>query len=383
MLIHRFLLFVIASILAGLIAGYVALQFGNQDQSVRIREATNRPRAADITPPFSYAAAVRAAAPSVVNIYTAKITTQRENPLLKDPYLRRYYGSRLGQPRKHIETSLGSGVIISANGLILTNHHVIQEADAIKVFLNNGRSLDARVLGADSDADIAVLKVDATDLPTIPVAHSADVRVGDVALAIGNPFGVGQTVTMGIISATGRNHLGINTFENFIQTDAAINPGNSGGALVDARGNLIGINTAIFSKSGGYQGIGFTIPSDLAIGVMKQIIKHGRVIRGWLGVAGEDVTPALARAFGLKTVKGVLISAVLRDGPADQAGVRPGDVITEINGRELKNAYDILNIVSVLRPGSKVSLDGLRGSTPFSAEVVLAERPRTTEPDKE
>ncbi len=383
MLIHRFLLFVVASILAGLIAGYVALRFNDQEPSLQIREATRPTRSVDNTPPFSYAAAVRAAAPSVVNIYTAKITTQRENPLLKDPYLRRYYGSRLGQPRQHIETSLGSGVIISADGLILTNHHVVQDADAIKVFLNNGRSLDARVLGSDSDADIAVLKVDASNLPTIPVAHSADVRVGDVALAIGNPFGVGQTVTMGIISATGRNHLGINTFENFIQTDAAINPGNSGGALIDARGNLIGINTAIFSKSGGYQGIGFTIPSDLAIGVMKQIIKHGRVIRGWLGVAGEDVTPALARAFGLKIVKGVLISAVLRDGPADQAGVRPGDVITEINGQELKNAYDILNIVSVLRPGSKVSLEGLRGSTPFNAEVILAERPSTTEPDKE
>ncbi len=384
MFLHRFLLFVVASILAGLIAAYLALRVIGTDQTtVQLREPVRTVAAARDRPPFSYADAVRNAAPSVVNIYTAKITTERENPLLRDPYLRRYYGSRLGQPRQHIETSLGSGVIMTPNGLILTNHHVIDGADAIKVILSNGRRFDARILGVDSDVDIAVLKVDADDLPAIPIAHSANVKVGDVALAIGNPFGVGQTVTMGIISATGRNHVGISTFENFIQTDAAINPGNSGGALVDANGNLIGINTAIFSKSGGYQGIGFTIPSDLALGVMKQILEHGRVIRGWLGVAGQDVTRALAKAFGLQTTKGVLISAVLRDGPADQAGIRPGDVILRINGHKLRNSYDILNIVSVLRPGDKVRIQGLRGSEPFSVEATLAERPTESDNTKE
>ncbi len=382
MFLHRFLLFIVASILAGLIAAYLALRvIGPQPAApVKLREPVRTVPAARERPPFSYARAVTNAAPSVVNIYTAKITTERKTLLLRDPYLRRYYGIR---PRHHVETSLGSGVIMTPNGLILTNNHVIEDADAIKVILSDGKRFDARVLGADSEVDIAVLKVEADDLPAIPIAHSADVKVGDVALAIGNPFGVGQTVTMGIISATGRNHVGISTFENFIQTDAAINPGNSGGALVDADGNLIGINTAIYSKSGGYQGIGFSIPSDLALGVMKQILEHGRVIRGWLGVSGQDVTAAVAKAYGLKTTRGIMISAVLRGGPADLAGIRPGDVILRIDGHKLRNSYDVLNIVSARRPGDKVRIEGLRGNAPFSVEAILSERPPESDTTKE
>ncbi|WP_428609345.1 S1C family serine protease [Sedimenticola sp.] len=327
--------------------------------------------------PASYASAVQLAAPAVVNIYTAKVTVQRGNTLFDDPFFRRFFGNQFqSRPRKKLQTSLGSGVIISRDGYILTNNHVVEEADEIRVVLSNGRTLKAQVTGVDPDTDLAVLKTDASDLPTITVGDSQGLQVGDVVLAIGNPFGVGQTVTMGIVSATGRDQLGINTFENFIQTDAAINPGNSGGALINAHGQLVGINTAIFSKSGGSQGIGFAIPVALAKGVMEQILKQGRVVRGWLGIAGQDITPELAESFGLEAGSGVLISGVLEGGPADKAGLAPGDVITRINDQPLTSSHDILNLIAAVPPGNHVRVEGWRDRKPFDIQVEVSERPR-------
>ena len=287
--------------------------------------------------PSSYATAVEKAAPAVVNINTAKLVTVRPHPFFDDPVFRQFFGrgrDELVTPRQQVERSLGSGVIMSDRGYILTNHHVIHGADAIQVSLRDGRMAKANVVGSDPETDLAVLKIDLKQLPVIAVGHSERLRVGDVVLAIGNPFGVGQTVTMGIVSATGRNRLGINTFENFIQTDAAINPGNSGGALVDAAGNLIGINTAIFSKSGGYQGIGFAIPVNMVSSVLEDILKHGRPLRGWLGIEAHEINPEIARALGLKTADGVIITGVARASPAHRAGLQPGDVIRAIDGKK-------------------------------------------------
>jgi Do/DeqQ family serine protease len=328
--------------------------------------------------PVSYAAAVEKAAPAVVNINTAKVVAVRQNPFFDDPVFRQFFGRELDNlitPRKRVETSLGSGVILSEQGYLLTNHHVIRGADAIQVSLRDGRTAQAKVVGSDPDSDLAVLKIDLPKLPAITLGQSERLRIGDVVLAIGNPFGVGQTVTMGIVSATGRSKLGINVFENFIQTDAAINPGNSGGALVDAEGNLVGINTAIFSKSGGYQGIGFAIPTTLARSVLEDIIKHGRPIRGWIGVDGNAITPELARALDLKTTHGVIIAGVVRNGPAHRAGVEPGDVVEAIDGRKIGDAREALMAISARKPGGTVKLDIVRDGKNLAIEVPVIERP--------
>ena len=325
--------------------------------------------------PVSYRAAVERAAPSVVNINTAKIVTTRVHPLLNDPFFRRFFGDSLGIPRKRLQSSLGSGVIVSTQGYILTNHHVIDGADQIQVQLHDGRKMAARVVGSDADTDLAILHIELDDLPAITLGDSEGLAVGDVVLAIGNPFGVGQTVTMGIVSATGRSKLGINTFENFIQTDAAINPGNSGGALIDSEGRLIGINTAIFSKSGGSQGIGFAIPTSLARGVMKQIIEHGRVMRGWFGVEAQDLTEALAESFGLNDQRGVLIAGIYKNGPAAQAGMRPGDIITRMDGKPINDSSEVLNFIALLRPGTSVRIKGFRAGQPMEWTVTVIERP--------
>jgi serine peptidase DegS len=267
-------------------------------------------------------------------------------------------------------------VIFSNQGYILTNHHVISGADAIKVFLRDGRSAPAKVIGSDAETDLAVLKVDLPNLPSITLARSEHIRIGDVVLAIGNPFGVGQTVTMGIISATGRSQLGINTFENFIQTDAAINPGNSGGALVDAHGNLIGINTAIFSQSGGSVGIGFAIPTSLAKGVMEQIIEHGRPLRGWLGFEAQTLTPDLVDAFGLKKgTEGLVITTLYRNGPAHKAGIEPGDVLVAIDGKKAVDAREVLLAITSHKPGEKIKLELLRNGQPLALDATAGERP--------
>ncbi len=323
--------------------------------------------------PVSYAAAVEKAAPAVVNIFSKRVT-ERRSPLLDDPVLRHFFGEQ-GQRRERVETSLGSGVIVSADGYILTNNHVIQGASEIQVALNDGRSAAARLVGRDPETDLAVLRIELEQLPVITVGDSTRLRVGDVVLAIGNPFGVGQTVTQGIVSATGRNQLGLSTFEDFIQTDAAINPGNSGGALINAHGELIGINTAIFSRSGGSQGIGFAIPSDLAEKVLQSIVSHGRVIRGWLGVEIQMLTPQLAESFGLDSPVGAVVAGVLRNGPADQAGLQPGDIILRIDDQPVRDSQSFLKLVTERKPGEKLRISGVQRGNRFETTAIVAERP--------
>lgn len=324
--------------------------------------------------PVSYADAVEPAAKAVVNVYTAKVITRKRHPLLDDPLFQQFFGNQLG-PRKRLQTSLGSGVIVSKQGYVLTNNHVITGADEIQVLLQDGRSAKATLVGADKDTDLAVLHIKLDNLPVLSLGSSDNLRVGDVALAIGDPFGVGQTVTLGIISATGRSQLGINRYEDFIQTDAAINPGNSGGALINAWGELIGINTAIYSRSGGSQGIGFAIPVSLAKNVMQQIIEQGHVERGWLGIEAQDITPQLAESFGLKDTHGMLIAGVLREGPADNAEIKPGDVIEKINGKDVENARSAMAFIAQLGPDAELVVQGSRNGEPFTLKAVTGRRP--------
>ncbi|MEJ2577315.1 MAG: trypsin-like peptidase domain-containing protein [Gammaproteobacteria bacterium] len=326
--------------------------------------------------PVSYADAIEPAAKAVVNVFTAKLIARQRHPLLDDPLFQHFFGDQINVPRKRLQTSLGSGVIVSPQGYVLTNNHVISDADEIQVLLEDGRRARATVVGADDDTDLAVLRIELDNLPVLPLAAREKLRVGDVVLAIGNPYGVGQTVTLGIISATGRNQLGISLYEDFIQTDAAINPGNSGGALVNAHGELIGINTAIYSRSGGSQGIGFAIPVDLATGVMKQIIEHGYVARGWLGIEAQDLTPALAESFGLGDSRGMLVAGVLRDGPADKAGIEPGDVMLEIDGHRVDNARTAMNLIAQAGPGKPLTVELVRGGERVDSRVVTGPRPQ-------
>jgi Do/DeqQ family serine protease len=321
--------------------------------------------------PGSYHHAVQRATPSVVNIFTSKEIRSPRHPLLNDPVFRRFFGDQTPEEASRA-ASLGSGVIVSANGYVVTNHHVVEAADEIEVALADGKKLLAKVVGNDPETDLAILRVSAENLPAITFGSSDALRVGDVVLAIGNPFGVGQTVTSGIVSALGRTGLGINTFENFIQTDAAINPGNSGGALVDAGGNLVGINTAIFSRSGGSMGIGFAIPVSTAKMVLEQIVKGGSVTRGWIGV---ELSPAMHE--NVKNVgPGVLISGVLRGGPADKGGVKPGDVVMEIEGKPISDPTTMLNVVAALAPGSSAKLKLKRQGKDADATVQVGRRPK-------
>jgi serine protease DegS len=324
----------------------------------------------------SYASAVDRAAPAVVNIYTRKLVTQRQNPLLNDPLFRRFFGDRAPAPRQRLENSLGSGVIVSEQGYILTNNHVVAEADEIEIALHDGRSASAVVVGTDPESDLAVLKIRLDNIPGITFGQSDNLHVGDVVLAIGNPFGVGQTVTSGIVSATGRSQLGLSTFENFIQTDAAINPGNSGGALINSQGQLVGVNTAIFSRSGGSQGIGFAIPVSLAKGVMKQIIEHGRALRGWLGVAVQDLNPALAESFGLNTTNGALVAGIQPDGPAAEAGLILGDIITHVNDNEVRSSRTLMTAIASNEPGASLNLKVLRNNETLEIKTIISERPQ-------
>ncbi|VVP29441.1 Serine endoprotease DegS [Pseudomonas fluorescens] len=324
--------------------------------------------------PVSYADAVTTAAPSVVNLYTTKVINKPNHPLFEDPQFRRFFGDN-SPKQKRMESSLGSGVIMSPEGYLLTNNHVTSGADQIVVALKDGRETLARVIGSDPETDLAVLKIDLKHLPSITVGRSDNIRIGDVALAIGNPFGVGQTVTMGIISATGRNQLGLNNYEDFIQTDAAINPGNSGGALVDANGNLTGINTAIFSKSGGSQGIGFAIPVKLAMDVMKSIIEHGQVIRGWLGIEVQPLTQELAESFGLSGRPGIVVAGIFRDGPAQKAGLQLGDVILAIDGEPAGDGRRSMNQVARIKPTDKVTIEVMRNGKELKLVAEVGLRP--------
>ncbi|MEW5768858.1 MAG: Do family serine endopeptidase [Pseudomonadota bacterium] len=332
----------------------------------------------------SYAAAAAKSRPAVVNIFTSKEVRAPQNPFMDDPVLRRFFGDRFRQDaRTQRVSNLGSGVIVSHDGYILTNHHVVEAADEIQVALADGKTLNARLVGSDPETDLAVLKVDNISLPAIAFAQPESLHVGDVVLAIGNPFGVGQTVTMGIVSALGRSHLGINTFENYIQTDAAINPGNSGGALVDNGGNLVGVNTAIFSRSGGNLGIGFAIPVSIVRQVMGQIIAHGAVTRGWVGIEVQEITPEIAESFGLKSTRGALIAGILRGGPADRAGIRPGDVLVAVNDKPVTDSSSLLSLIAALAPGKTATLELVREQKPMRLAVLIDKRPQMRKPTPE
>lgn len=368
-------------VLAGIVIGLAINQqsqtpSGDQaKKSPVFVEAAQAAGSPTLSGPFSYSDAVKQASPAVVNIYTSKIIEQRTHPLLQDPAFRQFFGYN-GVPRQQrLQSSLGSGVIVSTDGYILTNNHVIAGADEIKVALKDGREGIAKVVGTDPETDLAVLSIPLPDLPVITIAPSDNIEVGDVVLAIGNPFGVGQTVTMGIVSAIGRDQLGINTFEDFIQTDAAINPGNSGGALINPRGELLGINTAIFSKSGGSQGIGFAIPSNLSRQIMIDIIREGSVVRGWLGVEVQELTPALASSFGFRDEQGILIAGLLRNGPAHLAGMQPGDIITHVEGDRVISSRNTMNRIAQKRPGEKINIRIFRSGKTLSLQAEVGRRP--------
>lgn len=314
--------------------------------------------------------------PAVVNVFSSKDGSLPPDPRAKDPLFRYFFGDRNARKQQdEPAANLGSGVIVSPEGYILTNQHVVDGADQIEVALADGRTATAKVIGSDPETDLAVLKINMTNLPTITLGRSDQARVGDVVLAIGNPFGVGQTVTMGIISALGRNHLGINTFENFIQTDAPINPGNSGGALVDVNGNLLGINTAIYSRSGGSLGIGFAIPVSTARTVLESIITTGSVTRGWIGVEPQDVTPEIAESFGLQQKSGAIVAGVLQGGPADKAGIKPGDILVTVNGEDITDTTKLLNVVAQIKPGTSTKVHVVRKGKQFDVNVVIGKRP--------
>ncbi|WP_218698298.1 S1C family serine protease [Acinetobacter harbinensis] len=320
----------------------------------------------------SYSAAVKVAAPAVVNIFTTQKVKQVEHPLLNDPAFQEFFGDQLPEQfaQERNENSLGSGVIVRSDGYILTNNHVIAQADQIVVGLNDGRRALAKVIGTDPDSDLAVIKIDLNELPVLPFKLSGN-DVGDVVLAIGNPFGVGQTVTQGIISATNRSDLGINTYEDFIQTDAAINPGNSGGALIDVAGNLIGVNTAIFSQSGGSLGIGFAIPAKVCQQILNSILKDGRVVRGWLGIS---LMPIQQDNILEPKQAGVVVADVLPNGPAASAGVKKGDKIIEVNGETITSASHLINYVALQAPNSTIKIAVVRGEKPLTLDVVVGER---------
>lgn len=377
---RKLLVLVFEAVIAGLAFAFILLLIFRPDSLTKgttveiIQSETPAPKGN--VAPYSYSDAVEKAAPAVVNIYSTKRVTTRQHPFADDPFFKRFFGDEPDTPREREETSLGSGVIVSPQGYVLTNNHVISGAEEIQVALRDDRHAAAKLVGSDPETDLAVLKIDLEDLPVITFGQSDKIRTGDVVLAIGNPFGVGQTVTSGIVSATGRTQLGISTYENFIQTDAAINPGNSGGALVNVYGQLIGINTAIFSGSGGSQGIGFAIPSALATTVLEQIVQRGQVVRGWLGVATQDLTPELAESFGLRDASGALVSGVLPKSPADQAGVQPGDVIVDVDGKKIHNAQSMLNVIAQYQPGQEIKLHLLRNGKDIRLTSRVAQRPR-------
>ncbi len=337
----------------------------------------NSPGGGSVIPAAGFSGAAQKVMPAVVNIFTTSEIKNQNNPFMDDPRFRFFFGDQYEDNVPQQTSSLGSGVLVSHDGYILTNHHVVEAADQIEVAMADGHKAKARIIGSDPETDLAVIKIElGKDLPAITFGHSEEAHVGDIVLAVGNPFGVGQTVTMGIVSALKRNHLGLNTFENFIQTDAAINPGNSGGALVDANGNLLGINSAIYSPNGGSLGIGFAIPVSTAKKVMEQIIQNGSVTRGWIGVAVQEITPELAESFKLGNVQGVLISEVVRGGPADQAKVRAGDILTMVNNKPLTDSNAMLDTIASLPPGKVVVLKLLRNQAEVVVQVKVGKRPK-------
>ncbi len=354
---------------------------GMSDQQVSLRGDASQPASvlqSEATPPASsLREAAARAMPAVVYVFTTQRQAQAPHPFLNDPLFRRFFGDQFGEPRGQgqEQVGLGSGVIVSPEGYVLTNHHVIETAEQIEVALADGRRAQARVVGTDPETDLAVLRIRLYNLPVIRFGKPAEMRVGDTVLAIGNPFGVGLTVTQGIVSAVGRKQLRLSTFENFIQTDAAINPGNSGGALVDANGNLIGINTAIYSRSGGSMGIGFAISADMAKDVMESLIRSGRVSRGFIGVELQDVNADIAESFQLPSAEGSIIAGVVRGGPADRGGMRVGDVVVGVNAEKVRNQADLLSNVAAIAPGNKATFKVIRQGKPAELVITVAERP--------
>lgn len=350
----------------------------NIDKST-LKQWSSSARSSDWQGPVSYSSAVNKASLAVVNIYTRKETKRRRHPLYDDPLYRRFFNIADVPKQKRMLATLGSGVIVSEQGYILTNYHVIEGADEIVVALQDGREAHAQLLGENIERDLAVLKINLDNLQPIPIDLSQPPRVGDVVLAIGNPFGVGQTVTQGIVSATNRNRkLQISDYENFIQTDAEIHPGNSGGALIDARGNLLGINTAALSEAGFTGGIAFSIPIDIAMQTLTDIVQFGRVVRGWLGVEGKSISPRLAQEAGLQFSNGVIVTRTTAGGPAQIAGLRTGDVIVGIGGNTIKDPRDIVQFIQESRPGDTVTIEYIRGGKLATLNVVLEEKPLTT-----
>ena len=368
-------LFLIRSVVAGLAVAFLLVYFlpgllpsrGQDDFNMQnIKLAANDGGGA------SYHGAVTASAPAVVNVYATKVIRRRTHPLLQDPIFRRFFGDQgRGEQRN---SNLGSGVILNQDGYLITNAHVIREADEILVTLADGRQSQGEVVGVDPDTDLAVLKINLDNLPSIPLGDSSRLKVGDVVLAIGNPYDFGQTVTQGIISATGRSRLGITTYEDFIQTDADINPGNSGGALINTRGELIGINTAIITNSGGSQGIGFAIPVNIAFNVMESLIKQGYVVRGWLGIEAQVLPSGIVDDSGQKQT-GILVAGVLKNGPADVAGIMPGDILISINDSELTTPLQAIQLISHFKPEAEVNIRILRGWEKLTIKARVSQRP--------
>jgi len=343
-------------------------QPGLQTSTVAVMEAPASGSTA--LPSGSFRLAAKKASSAVVSINTSK--NARPGVHSNDPWFKFFFGEQQNEP----QVGLGSGVIVSADGYVLTNNHVVESADEIEIILNDSRRARAKVIGTDPESDLAVLKIDLDRLPVMVLGNANSLQVGDQVLAIGNPFGVGQTVTSGIVSALGRNQLGINTFENFIQTDAAINPGNSGGALVDTNGNLLGINTAIYSRSGGSMGIGFAIPVSTAKMVLESIVRDGQVTRGWIGVEPNELTAELAQTFGVDAGPGIIITGVLQNGPAAKGGIRPGDVVTRVAGQEVRNVPELLTAVAALKPGLAATFDIQRAATKLSLQIAPGTRPK-------
>ena len=361
-------------ILTGLLLAALLLQLNRAPLALNQGET---PQTAD---PFisSYADAVQVALPAVVNIYTSRTIPAKNHPLLKDPVFKRFLHNNGIRQREKVERSLGSGVIISADGYVLTNNHVIDEADRIRVLLADGRERLATVIGSDAPTDLAVLKIDLDNLTPAIFADVTAVRIGDIVLAIGNPYGIGQTVTQGIVSATGRHGLQINTYEKYIQTDAAINTGNSGGALINAYGQLIGINSGLYSKTGGSNGIGFAIPVDIASYVFENIVEHGEVVRGWLGISAEEITPSIAEAFNLNGLRGLVLTDIEANGPADKAGLQTGDIITHIDKSSVGNGNIGMHKIAQTKPGTIINISAIRKGEAQSFLVEIGLRPINT-----
>lgn len=364
---HNSIRFVLQSITVGLITAFIILLFWpelvNQDSGKKALEGIQ-----------SYSDAVSVAAPAVVNVYANRVFQQQVNPLFQDPLFQRFFGEIQPAPNRRRDSSLGSGVIMNSQGYILTSAHVIQGKDEIQVTLFDGRQAAAEIIGIDTDTDLAVLKINLEKLPVIRTGNSNKLSVGDVVLAIGNPYDFGQTVTQGIVSAKGRKRMGITTFEDFIQTDADINPGNSGGALIIATGELVGINTAIYSTTGGSQGIGLATPVNLALNVMQQIIAHGYVVRGWLGIEAQILPPDILREAALEN-GGVLVAGVLKGGPADLAGIVPGDIILQLDGHPVSSPQQAIEMISGIKPGSQLDILILRGWVQINVQAQVTNRP--------